>query len=256
MDYEMLEQQQQQQQQQMGKMLYMKVMTEEQMEVLRWQISAYGTICERLVEMHKTMTAQQDLSGTRLGNPYCDSLMASAGHIHKFPARQRWTPTPVQLQILEGIFDEGNGTPTKQKIKEITNELMQHGQVSETNVYNWFQNRRARSKRKQVGAAHNNAESEQETEVESPKEKKVKSDNELSNEKSAPRMDNVCFPSSEMSSEVHLLDVHKTMPTYPSGGCSQSSGSLGQIPFCQGMSHMMNQMEASGSSQRRHDMIR
>ncbi|CAL9077772.1 unnamed protein product [Musa acuminata var. zebrina] len=41
-----------------------KVMTDEQMEVLRSQISAYATICEQLVEMHRTTTAQQDsLSG-------------------------------------------------------------------------------------------------------------------------------------------------------------------------------------------------
>ncbi|QCD85543.1 hypothetical protein DEO72_LG3g62 [Vigna unguiculata] len=45
-------------------------------------------------------------------------------------------PTPLQLQILERIFDEGNGTPSKQKIKEITIQLGQHGQISETHVYN------------------------------------------------------------------------------------------------------------------------
>ncbi|KAL4300437.1 hypothetical protein AHAS_Ahas17G0200800 [Arachis hypogaea] len=122
--------------------LYMKVMTDEQLEMLRQQISVYATICDRLVEMHKSITTQQDLAGMRLGNLYCDPLMACSGH--KITARQRWTPTPLQLQILERIFDEGNGTPNKQKIKEITLELGQHGQISETNVYNWFQNRRAR----------------------------------------------------------------------------------------------------------------
>lgn len=111
-------------------------------------------------------------SGLRLGNLYCDPLMACSGH--KITARQRWTPTPLQLQILERIFDEGNGTPSKQKIKDITIELGQHGQISETNVYNWFQNRRARSKRKQLAPTQNNAEPEAETEVESPKEKKTR----------------------------------------------------------------------------------
>ncbi|TKY75335.1 WUSCHEL-related homeobox 8 [Spatholobus suberectus] len=154
--------------------LYVKVMTDDQMELLRQQISVYATICEQLVEMHKAVTTQQDLAGLRLGNLYCDPLMACSGH--KITARQRWTPTPLQLQILERIFDEGNGTPSKQKIKDITVDLGQHGQISETNVYNWFQNRRARSKRKQLAPAPNVVEPEAETEVESPKEKKTRAE--------------------------------------------------------------------------------
>lgn len=43
--------------------LYVKVMTDEQMELLRQQISVYTTICEQLVEMHKAVTTQQDLAG-------------------------------------------------------------------------------------------------------------------------------------------------------------------------------------------------
>lgn len=46
--------------------LYVRVMTDEQMELLRRQISVYATICERLVEMHKAITTQQDLSGLRV----------------------------------------------------------------------------------------------------------------------------------------------------------------------------------------------
>ncbi|CAL0326955.1 unnamed protein product [Lupinus luteus] len=155
--------------------LYMKVMSDEQLEQLRQQISVYATICDQLVQMHNSITSQQDLVGLRLGSLYCDPMMGCSGH--KISARQRWTPTPLQLQLLERIFDEGNGTPTKQKIKDITNELGQHGPISETNVYNWFQNRRARSKRKQLAPTSNNnnsAEPEAETEVESPKEKKTR----------------------------------------------------------------------------------
>ncbi|CAK8569186.1 unnamed protein product [Lathyrus sativus] len=153
-----------------GGSLYVKVMTDEQLELLRQQISVYTTISDQLIQMHKSITTQHDLAGLRLGNLYCDPLMACSGH--KISSRQRWTPTPLQLQILERIFDEGNGTPSKQKIKDIATELGQHGQISETNVYNWFQNRRARSKRKQSVHATNQVEPEAEnTEVESPKPK-------------------------------------------------------------------------------------
>ncbi|KAK1362786.1 Homeodomain protein HB1 [Heracleum sosnowskyi] len=115
--------------------------------------------------MHKFMAAQQDLTAVGLGNIYCDSLMAYGGS--KITTRHRWTPTPVQLQKLERVFEEGIGTPSKQKIKDITAELSQHGPISETNVYNWFQNRRARSKRKQSAEAPNNSEADIEAESES-----------------------------------------------------------------------------------------
>lgn len=36
-----------------------QVMTDEQMETLRRQISVYATICQQLVEMHKAIMAQQ-----------------------------------------------------------------------------------------------------------------------------------------------------------------------------------------------------
>ncbi|KAI4331356.1 hypothetical protein MLD38_029548 [Melastoma candidum] len=42
---------------------YVKVMTDEQLETLRKQIAVYASICEQLVEMHKNLTAQQDLAG-------------------------------------------------------------------------------------------------------------------------------------------------------------------------------------------------
>ncbi|KAL9249832.1 WUSCHEL-related homeobox 8-like protein [Drosera capensis] len=156
--------------------VYVKVMTDEQVEILRTQIAVYAAICEQLVQLHNSLSAQQQqqhLSGARLGNLYCDPLVTSGGH--KTTTRQRWSPMPMQLQILESIFDQGTGTPSKQKIKEITAELSQHGKISETNVYNWFQNRRARSKRNQHSAGTNGAASEAETDVESPIEKSRKS---------------------------------------------------------------------------------
>lgn len=161
---------------------YVKVMTDEQVEVLRRQISEYAIICEQLVQMHKSITAQNDnFAGTRLSGFYADPTTPGG---NKLAGRQRWTPTTVQLQILESIFDQGHGTPSKQKIKDITRELTHHGQISETNVYNWFQNRRARSKRKQTNSLPNNTESEPETEFESPSEKKINSRSATPNDNS------------------------------------------------------------------------
>lgn len=172
-------------------------------------------------------------SGVRMGNLYCDPLMTSTAH--KITARQRWTPTPVQLQILERIFNQGNGTPSKQKIREITAELTQHGQIVETNVYNWFQNRRARSKRKMQNAAMNNAESEVETEVDSPKEMKTKPEIFLSQQNSVPRSEDLCFQSPEISSELHFADSHTKVEGIFPPDSSLRQRNLGQMSFYDGI---------------------
>ncbi|XP_057528913.1 WUSCHEL-related homeobox 8 isoform X1 [Amaranthus tricolor] len=233
--------------------LYVKVMTDEQLEILRTQIAVYATICEQLVEMHKAITAQQDLAGVRLGNLYCDPLVSAVGH--KITARQRWTPTPVQLQILERIFDQGTGTPSKQKIKEITAELSQHGQISETNVYNWFQNRRARSKRKQLNNTQNNGESEVETDAESPKDKKTKPEVFQSQPNSMLRADDSCFKNQELSSSMHTIDSQpgKMDPVFASDGSSKSTQSLSQLAFYESIlqnpriDDLIGKMEVPGS---------
>lgn len=46
--------------------MYVKVMTDEQLETLRKQIAVYATICEQLVEMHKSLSAHQDLAAAGL----------------------------------------------------------------------------------------------------------------------------------------------------------------------------------------------
>lgn len=45
-----------------------KVMTDEQIEILREQISVYATICEKLVEMHNSMTATATRQSTSLSS--------------------------------------------------------------------------------------------------------------------------------------------------------------------------------------------
>lgn len=231
--------------------MYVKVMTDEQLETLRKQIAVYATICEQLVEMHKTLSAQQDLAGVRLGNLYCDSLMTAG---HKITSRQRWTPTPVQLQILERIFDQGNGTPSKEKIKEIATELSQHGQISETNVYNWFQNRRARSKRKMQNGGTSNTESEVETEVDS-KDKKTKPEEFHSQQNAALGDENLCYQNQEKCSELQYLnhDSNKTYSVFPSDGGIRSTRNLsGMSLYDEVLSNSRNdylagKMEVSGS---------
>lgn len=137
--------------------------------------------------------------------------MSSAGH--KITARQRWTPTPLQLQILEQIFDDGIGTPSKQKIKEIATELSQHGQISETNVYNWFQNRRARSKKKQsIPVLPNIVEFQVETEdVESLKERTKPENIQTSHEYSAPMAENAYFLRAEAEIDTEMIDKEDSM---------------------------------------------
>ncbi|CAI9276388.1 WUSCHEL-related homeobox 8 isoform X2 [Lactuca sativa] len=210
--------------------MFVKVMTDEQMEVLRKQIAIYATICEQLVDLHKSLTSHHDLSGVRLGNLYNDPLVTSGGH--KFSGRQRWTPTPVQLQILERLFEQGNGTPSKQKIKEITSELSQHGQISETNVYNWFQNRRARSKRKQqVSSApnNNNGESEVETEVESPKPQQQQQQHSAS---TADDNMNMCFQNNPNVSSSVDQRSKKVEPVFPSDATSKAAANhVGQMSY-------------------------
>ncbi|XP_028215284.1 WUSCHEL-related homeobox 8-like [Glycine soja] len=203
-------------------------------KTLRKQIAVYTTICEQLIEMHKNISSHQDLAGFRLGNMYCDPLLGSGGH--KIASRQRWTPTAMQLQILERIFDQGTGTPTKEKIKEITNELSQHGQISETNVYNWFQNRRARSKRKQQNVAPSaNAESEVETEVDS-KDKKTMPDEFQSppSFSAVPADDNLGF---QNHGSLQYLNPESNKPdsVFPSDESLRSTRNFNHVPVFDGL---------------------
>jgi hypothetical protein len=65
------------------------------------------------------------------------------------PVRSRWTPKPEQILILESIFNSGMVNPPKDETVRIRKLLERFGAVSDANVFYWFQNRRARSCRRQ-----------------------------------------------------------------------------------------------------------
>lgn len=164
----------------------------------------------------------------RLGGLYSDPLITSSAQ--RIAARQRWTPTTMQLQILEAMFNEGNGTPTKQKIKQITGELAQHGQISESNVYNWFQNRRARSKKKQMASLTCNTESEVEADEESPDEKKPR--HNYDHESMPLNIDNSRYIR-QLDDEVHSLapQTNQTLGVYRSNDGLKPSGTLEHLTY-------------------------
>jgi|AntAceMinimDraft_1070359.scaffolds.fasta_scaffold17671_3 hypothetical protein len=67
---------------------------------------------------------------------------------NKTPSAPRWNPTPTQLVVLEKLFSTGMGTPNGELRTSITQDLKGMGHVNEANVYNWFQNKKARMKKK------------------------------------------------------------------------------------------------------------
>ena len=60
----------------------------------------------------------------------------------------RWSGTPDQYKILEDLFLAGEQPPVRARLTEITKRLQEHGPIQEHNVYNWFQNRRSREKKR------------------------------------------------------------------------------------------------------------
>lgn len=73
-------------------------------------------------------------------------------------SKQYWTPTSVQLQVLEYIFNQENKTPNKSRIMQIVSELSLHGQISDMNVYNCFKSRRAHLRRLDLSTQAHNSE--------------------------------------------------------------------------------------------------
>ncbi|CAH8342248.1 unnamed protein product [Eruca vesicaria subsp. sativa] len=177
-----------------------RVMTEEQMEILRKQIAIYAVICGQLVSLHESLSSKLPLSPgvDPTGGGYFDVASPSS---YKISHRHRWSPTSMQLQILEHIYVEGSGTPNPQRIKEITLELSQHGQITEKNVYNWFQNRRARSKRKQSQSQFQATT----TTLQTVDAVATTEENSCGDSGEFESYDHILFPSADLGIE-HLLD--------------------------------------------------
>lgn len=64
--------------------------------------------------------------------------------------KPRWNPKPEQIRILEAIFNSGMVNPPRDEIRKIRAQLQEFGQVGDANVFYWFQNRKSRSKHKQL----------------------------------------------------------------------------------------------------------
>ena len=63
--------------------------------------------------------------------------------------KPRWNPKPEQIRIIESIFNSGMVNPPSEEIQKIRMQLQEYGEVGDTNVYYWFQNRKSRNKKKQ-----------------------------------------------------------------------------------------------------------
>ncbi|XP_061371871.1 putative WUSCHEL-related homeobox 10 [Gastrolobium bilobum] len=140
-------------------------MTQKQIETLRIQIAAYETLSEQLAEKYRAHHAARQASPQVVTNilkqmgvvfsvtsEVVKPVNMYGGDTSKgiFNMKPRWSPTTEQLQIMEKIFKQVTPNPDRKMINEITAELANHGNISEKNVCNWFQNKRARSSRYQM----------------------------------------------------------------------------------------------------------
>jgi len=67
--------------------------------------------------------------------------------MHPQPS-SRWSPTPVQLLVLEELYRQGMKTPSAEQIQQIASQLRQFGKIEGKNVFYWFQNHKARERQK------------------------------------------------------------------------------------------------------------
>ena len=156
-------------------------MTERQLYAFRQQIAAYAHICQQLLQITTVSATQQTprqrearyevpgSAGAHAGanaSAQAFAAMAASGTANAHQRKTyeegqrvgrgedkgvrgpRWSGTPDQYKILEDLFLAGEQPPVRARLTEITKRLQEHGPIQEHNVYNWFQNRRSREKKR------------------------------------------------------------------------------------------------------------
>ena len=91
-----------------------------------------------------TSSNNSNANSTSSNSGACEVIAASS------VMRPRWCPTTEQIKILEAVFESGTTTPSRDMIVEIAECLKQFGHIVEANVFYWFQNRKARAKRRRL----------------------------------------------------------------------------------------------------------
>ena len=87
------------------------------------------------------------------------SIFSNTG-VYSVPGKVRWQPTTAQFERLEQLFAIDTTTPQGENLKQVTEELSALGPIQECNVYNWFQNKKARLKKREQDAARERMEEE------------------------------------------------------------------------------------------------
>ena len=137
-------------------------LTRTQLDTLRHQIAAYSHLCQQNLLLTQ-QRAEESRPGVQrsatiaaiassLGVSLTVSQPSYPGPVYSKdgskPSGQRWSPTQAQLARLEELYATGMGTPNGDLRTQITEELARLGTINEANVYNWFQNKKARMKKK------------------------------------------------------------------------------------------------------------
>ena len=160
-------------------------MTEQQKYALRQQIASYAHICQQLLQLtheaalrdlQMSARGEYDRHATHASSAYPRekqpkkekphkerktpaSIFSNTG-VYSVPGKVRWQRTTAQLERLEQLFAIDTTTPRGEKLKQVTEELSALGPIQECNVYNWFQNKKARLKKREQDAARERMEEE------------------------------------------------------------------------------------------------